>query len=47
MKKKYFFKFFIGISFLAVQMMFGQTTTWTGSAWDNGEPTITTDEIVL
>ena len=47
MKKKYFFKFFIGISFLAVQMMFGQTTTWTGSAWDNGEPTITTDAIVL
>ncbi|HBD26416.1 T9SS sorting signal type C domain-containing protein [Flavobacterium sp.] len=47
MKKKYFFKFFIGISFLAVQMMFGQTTSWTGSAWDNGEPTITTDAIVL
>ena len=47
MKKKYFFKFFIGISFLAVQMMFGQTTTWTGSAWDNGEPNITTDAVVL
>ena len=47
MKKKYFFKFFIGISFLAVQMMFGQTTTWTGSAWDNGDPSITTDAIVL
>lgn len=47
MKKKYFFKFFIGISLLAVQMMFGQTTTWTGSAWDNGDPSIATDAIVL
>lgn len=46
MKKKYFFDFFIGISLLAVQMTFGQTTTWTGSAWDNGDPSITTDAIV-
>lgn len=47
MKKKYFFNFFIGISLLAVQMTFGQTTTWTGSAWDNGNPTLAIDAIVL
>ena len=47
MKKKYIFNFIIGFSLLTIQMMFGQTTTWTGSAWDNGDPNITSDAIVL
>jgi hypothetical protein len=47
MKKNYATKILIALPFLFFQLGFSQTTTWTGSAWDNGDPTITTDAIVL
>lgn len=47
MKKKYATKILTAITFLIFQIGFGQTTTWTGASWDNGDPSIATDAIIL
>lgn len=46
MKKNYAQKLAIAVVCFFAQLTFAQTTTWTGVAWDNGSPDITTDAII-
>lgn len=46
MKKNYTQKLAIAVVCFFAQLTFAQTTTWTGVAWDNGSPDITTDAII-
>lgn len=46
MEKKYFYKSILVTLCFFAQLTFAQTTTWTGSSWDNGVPNSTTDAII-